>query len=111
MDLASVRLALPEISFGSVMVGIQQPSNGKAWRIRDVDTAYHRARVGANRSDQGVMRMVQIDYFLATVSPYVYLAGNRLEQIAARHGATIRYLPLKYKRFGKKCMPVTGWLK
>ena len=38
--------------------------------------------------------MVQIDYFLATVSPYVYLAGNRLEQIAARHGASIRYLPL-----------------
>ena len=40
------------------------------------------------------MRMVQIDYFLATISPYVYLAGNRLEEIAARHGARVRYLPL-----------------
>jgi 2-hydroxychromene-2-carboxylate isomerase len=38
--------------------------------------------------------MVQIDYFLATISPYVYLAGDRLEQIAAKHGASIRYLPL-----------------
>ena len=38
--------------------------------------------------------MVQIDYFLATNSPYVYLAGNRLEEIAAKHRATIRYLPL-----------------
>ncbi|MCE8008475.1 2-hydroxychromene-2-carboxylate isomerase [Aestuariivita sp.] len=38
--------------------------------------------------------MTQIDYFFATVSPYTYLAGTRLEEIAARHGATIRYKPL-----------------
>jgi 2-hydroxychromene-2-carboxylate isomerase len=38
--------------------------------------------------------MVQIDYYLATISPYVYLAGDRLEALAARHAATIRYLPL-----------------
>ena len=38
--------------------------------------------------------MVQIDYFLATLSPYVYLAGDRLEAIADKHGATLRYLPL-----------------
>ena len=38
--------------------------------------------------------MAQIDYFFATVSPYVYLAGRRLEDIAARHGATIAYKPL-----------------
>jgi 2-hydroxychromene-2-carboxylate isomerase len=38
--------------------------------------------------------LAQIDYFLATVSPYVYLAGSRLEQIAARHGAGIAYKPL-----------------
>ncbi len=37
---------------------------------------------------------MQIDYFLATVSPYVYLAGTRAEEIAARHGATIAYKPL-----------------
>ena len=28
--------------------------------------------------------MVQIDYFFAVISPFVYLAGDRLEQIAAR---------------------------
>lgn len=38
--------------------------------------------------------MTQIDYYFATVSPYTYLAGTRLEEIAARHGATIRYKPL-----------------
>ncbi|QYK40787.1 MAG: 2-hydroxychromene-2-carboxylate isomerase [Paracoccaceae bacterium] len=38
--------------------------------------------------------MAHIDYFFATVSPYTYLAGMRLEQIAARHGATIAYKPL-----------------
>ena len=38
--------------------------------------------------------MVQIDYFFATISPFVYLAGDRLEAIAARYGATIRYVPI-----------------
>ncbi len=38
--------------------------------------------------------MVQIDYFFAVMSPFVYLAGNRLEALAGRHGATIRYIPL-----------------
>lgn len=38
--------------------------------------------------------MAHIDYFFATVSPYTYLAGTRLEDIARRHGATIAYKPL-----------------
>ncbi len=38
--------------------------------------------------------MPKIDYFFATLSPYVYLAGTRLEEIAARHGAEITYKPL-----------------
>lgn len=38
--------------------------------------------------------MVHIDYFFATLSPYAYLAGDRLEQIAARHDARITYKPL-----------------
>ncbi|SNS18957.1 2-hydroxychromene-2-carboxylate isomerase [Tropicimonas sediminicola] len=38
--------------------------------------------------------MTQIDYFFSTISPFTYLAGNRLEEIAARHGATIAYKPL-----------------
>ena len=38
--------------------------------------------------------MTQIDYFFATMSPYCYLAGTRLEEIAARHGARIAYRPI-----------------
>lgn len=38
--------------------------------------------------------MVQIDYFFATISPFTYLAGDRLEVIAAKAGATIRYMPI-----------------
>lgn len=38
--------------------------------------------------------MAQIDYYFGTISPWAYLAGNRLEEIAARHGATITYRPL-----------------
>ena len=37
--------------------------------------------------------MAQIDYFFATLSPYCYLAGTRLEEVASRHGATISYKP------------------
>lgn len=38
--------------------------------------------------------MAHIDYFFSAVSPYVYLAGQRLEEVARRHGATITYRPL-----------------
>lgn len=38
--------------------------------------------------------MAHIDYYFATISPYTYLAGMRLEAIAKRHGATIVYKPL-----------------
>ncbi len=38
--------------------------------------------------------MAQIDYFLSTASPNVYLAGQRLEEIAGRHGMDIVYRPL-----------------
>lgn len=37
--------------------------------------------------------MAVIDYFFITVSPYAYLTGNRLEEIAEKHGATINYKP------------------
>ncbi|WP_120504196.1 2-hydroxychromene-2-carboxylate isomerase [Sulfitobacter mediterraneus] len=37
--------------------------------------------------------MAQIDYFFATLSPYCYLAGTRLEEVAAKHGASINYKP------------------
>ena len=38
--------------------------------------------------------MSHIDYYFSTISTYTYLAGKRLEEIAAAHGATIRYRPL-----------------
>ncbi len=38
--------------------------------------------------------MAHIDYFFSTMSPFTYLAGTRLEEIAARHGATLSYKPL-----------------
>ncbi len=38
--------------------------------------------------------MAQIDYFFATISPSSYLAGQRLEDIAARHGASVAYKPM-----------------
>ncbi len=40
--------------------------------------------------------MTQIDYFLTTLSPYVYLAVTRPAEIAARHGAGLRYRPLHF---------------
>jgi len=38
--------------------------------------------------------MAPVDYYFATISPFTYLAGTRLEDIAAKHGATITYKPL-----------------
>ena len=38
--------------------------------------------------------MPHIDYYFATISPYTYLAGMRLEEIAAKDGATITYKPV-----------------
>ncbi|MCV6823692.1 MULTISPECIES: 2-hydroxychromene-2-carboxylate isomerase [Halocynthiibacter] len=38
--------------------------------------------------------MTQIDYYFATMSPFTYLAGGRLEEVAAKHGATVKYKPL-----------------
>lgn len=38
--------------------------------------------------------MPHIDYYFTPLSPFTYLAGTRLEEIAARHEATITYKPL-----------------
>ncbi len=38
--------------------------------------------------------MAHIEYFFSSVSPFTYLAGTRLEEIAAKHGATITYKPV-----------------
>ncbi len=38
--------------------------------------------------------MADIDYYFATLSPYTYLAGNRLEAVAAHHGVSVHYKPL-----------------
>lgn len=38
--------------------------------------------------------MAAIDYYLSPISPWAYLAGDRLESIAKKHGATVTYRPL-----------------
>ncbi|MEQ8901894.1 MAG: 2-hydroxychromene-2-carboxylate isomerase [Roseovarius sp.] len=38
--------------------------------------------------------MAHIDYYFSTLSPFAYLAGAGLEEIAARHGASVTYKPL-----------------
>ncbi len=38
--------------------------------------------------------MPHIDYYFATISPFTYLSGTQLEEIAQKHGATITYKPL-----------------
>jgi 2-hydroxychromene-2-carboxylate isomerase len=38
--------------------------------------------------------MAHIDYYFSTTSPWTYLAGDRLEEMAARHGASITYKPI-----------------
>jgi 2-hydroxychromene-2-carboxylate isomerase len=38
--------------------------------------------------------MAHIDYYLGTISPWCYLAGNRLEEVAGKHGASITYKPV-----------------
>lgn len=38
--------------------------------------------------------MAQIDYYFTVLSPWAYLAGLRLEQIAKQHGAQITYKPI-----------------
>ena len=38
--------------------------------------------------------MPHIDYYFGVLSPWCYLAGRRLDEIATKHGASITYKPL-----------------
>lgn len=38
--------------------------------------------------------MTKIDYYFATISPFTYLAGTRLDEIAKKHAAQVTYKPL-----------------
>ncbi len=42
--------------------------------------------------------MAQIDYYLFPLSPFTYLAGRGVEEIAARHGTGITYKPVQLFR-------------
>ncbi|QIE55480.1 2-hydroxychromene-2-carboxylate isomerase [Pikeienuella piscinae] len=42
--------------------------------------------------------MAHIDYYFTPLSPFAYLAGDGLERIAAKHGATIAYKPIDFGR-------------
>ena len=49
--------------------------------------------------------MPDIDYYFSVLSPFTYLAGDRLERIAAAHGAGISYCPIDIASVGGE----TGW--
>ncbi|MDR5652312.1 2-hydroxychromene-2-carboxylate isomerase [Ruixingdingia sedimenti] len=53
--------------------------------------------------------MAHVDYYFTLLSPWCYLAGQRLEGIAARHGAGITYKPVDpaglFARTGGKMLP------
>ncbi|WP_095588572.1 2-hydroxychromene-2-carboxylate isomerase [Actibacterium ureilyticum] len=38
--------------------------------------------------------MTQIDYYFSMISPFTYLTGTRLEEIAEKHGAGVAYKPV-----------------
>ena len=38
--------------------------------------------------------MPHIDYFFSPFSPFTFFAGTRMEEVAAKHGATIAYKPV-----------------
>ncbi len=38
--------------------------------------------------------MARIDYFFATISPFVYLGGAQFQAVAEKHGAEVRFIPL-----------------
>lgn len=38
--------------------------------------------------------MADIDYYFSVLSPWAYFAGDRLEEIAGRHGKSIAYKPV-----------------
>ena len=42
--------------------------------------------------------MAQIDYYFSTLSPWTYLAGDRLEVMAQRFGASVTYKPMDIMR-------------
>ncbi len=42
--------------------------------------------------------MAHIDYYFTPLSPFAYLAGDGLEVLAAKHGATIAYKPVNAGR-------------
>ncbi|MEM7439281.1 MAG: 2-hydroxychromene-2-carboxylate isomerase [Pseudomonadota bacterium] len=50
--------------------------------------------------------MAHIDYYFACISPFTYLAGARMEEVAAKHGATITYKPVDLMQL----FPRTGGL-
>ncbi len=46
--------------------------------------------------------MAHIDYFMFPISPFNYLAGRGLDDIAAKHGATVTYKPFGLMRIFEK---------
>ncbi len=49
--------------------------------------------------------MIAVDYYVSVLSPFAYLAGDRLERIAEAHGASVGYFPIDIAAVGGE----TGW--
>lgn len=47
---------------------------------------------GRLRAEEALV--TRIDYYFSVLSPFTYLAGGRLESVAARRGASINYKPM-----------------
>jgi 2-hydroxychromene-2-carboxylate isomerase len=45
---------------------------------------------------------MQIDYYYSVLSDWAYFGGERLERLALRHGATIRYKPMRLSQVYEK---------
>ena len=59
------------------------------------------------RETAGSARMATIDYYWFPISPFTYLAGSRLEEVAARHGAEVVYRPVQlFRIFAETGTPV-----
>ena len=54
-----------------------------------------------------MMQNEKVDYFLFTLSPFSYLAGNRLEEVAKKRGIEVAYRPFNlFKVFGETGTPL-----
>ena len=70
-------------------------------RIDFVDQTLTWGRFSFSREQSprlGGTALAHIDYYFSVLSPFTYLAGDRLEQVAAKHGVAIAYKPVNVRK-------------